>query len=141
MLGQRLKYLRKLHKKNQQDIADLLGITRPAYTAYENENRTPDNNSIKKLADYYDVSIDYLFGRTDIPSSPQQNKQSKDERDIAKRLKSFKEDIKNGDGLAFDGEPMSDEALESFIESIEHIYRQTQRINKKYTPKKFRDDE
>lgn len=139
MLSQRLKYLRKLHKKNQQDIADLLGITRPAYTAYENGNRTPDNESVNKLADYYDVTVDYLFGRTDNlgPAS----KSTKEERDIAKRLEKFREEIENSDGLAFSGEPLSDEAKESLIESMDHIFRQTQRINKKYTPKKFRDDE
>lgn len=64
----------------------------------------------------------------------------KDEKDIAKRLEQFREEIENSDGLAFSGEPLSDEAKESLIESMEHIFRQTQRINKKYTPKKYRDD-
>ncbi|MGR6904765.1 helix-turn-helix domain-containing protein [Lysinibacillus sp. BSL11] len=63
------------------------------------------------------------------------------EKDIAKRLQNFKDEIENSDGLSFDGEPMSDEARESLIESMDHVFRQTQRINKKYTPKKFREDE
>lgn len=63
------------------------------------------------------------------------------EKDIANRLLHFKRDIENSNGLAFDGEPMSEEAKESLIESMEHIFRQTQRINKKYTPKKYREDE
>lgn len=68
MFNVRIKSLRTSKKKTQQDIADLLGITRPAYTAYEQGNRTPDNETIQKLADYYGVSLDYLFGRTDIPN-------------------------------------------------------------------------
>ncbi|TKI49852.1 MULTISPECIES: helix-turn-helix domain-containing protein [Lysinibacillus] len=65
MLGGRLKYLRKSNNKTQQDIADILGITRPAYTAYEQGKRNPDYEILEKIADYYNVSIDYLLGRTD----------------------------------------------------------------------------
>ncbi|MGE7841397.1 helix-turn-helix domain-containing protein [Lysinibacillus sp. NPDC093712] len=65
MLGVRLKYLRKSDNKTQQDIADILGITRPAYTAYEQGKRNPDYEILEKIADYYNVSIDYLLGRTD----------------------------------------------------------------------------
>ncbi|ATP40729.1 hypothetical protein CSE16_12100 [Solibacillus sp. R5-41] len=137
MLNIRIKALRKGRNKTQQDIATILGVSRPAYTAYEQGNRTPDNETIEKLADYYDVTIDYLYGRTDNPNRIS----DKDERDIAKRLESFKEDLENSDGLAFDGEPMSDEAKESLLESMELLFKQTQRINKKFTPKKFREDE
>ncbi|QDZ98944.1 XRE family transcriptional regulator [Lysinibacillus fusiformis] len=64
MLGVRLKYLRKSKNKTQQDIADVLGITRPAYTAYEQGKRNPDYGILEKIADYYNVSVDYLLGRT-----------------------------------------------------------------------------
>lgn len=137
MLSVRIKALRKGRNKTQQDIANLLGVSRPAYTAYEQGNRTPDNEAVEKLADYYDVTIDYLYGRTDNPNRIS----DKDEKDIAKRLKQFEADLENSDGLAFDGEPMSDEAKESLLESMELLFRQTQRINKKYTPKKYREDE
>lgn len=65
MLNVRMKALRKERNKTQQDIANILGVSRPAYTAYEQGNRTPDNEAVETLADYYDVTIDYLFGRTD----------------------------------------------------------------------------
>lgn len=65
MLGVRLKYLRKSNNKTQQDIADILGITRPAYTAYEQGKRNPDYEILEKIADYYNVSTDYLLGRTE----------------------------------------------------------------------------
>lgn len=64
MLNVRLKSLRKEFKKTQQDIADYLGITRSAYTAYEIDRRSPDNEALSKLASLYDVSVDYLLGRT-----------------------------------------------------------------------------
>lgn len=67
MLNARLISLRKSKKKTQQDIADYLGLTRPAYTAYERGNRHPDYDTLQKLADYYEVTTDYLLGRSDNP--------------------------------------------------------------------------
>lgn len=63
MLAQRLKELRIRKKKTQQDIAKYLGLTRPAYTAYESGTRNPDYDTLIKIADYFDVSLDYLLGR------------------------------------------------------------------------------
>ncbi|WP_432807536.1 helix-turn-helix domain-containing protein [Pseudobacillus badius] len=67
LLPERLLKLRKENKKTQQQIADFLGITRPAYTAYERGNRHPHYEMLQKLADFYGVTIDYLLGRTDDP--------------------------------------------------------------------------
>ncbi|KIL42629.1 helix-turn-helix domain-containing protein [Jeotgalibacillus soli] len=61
MFGERLKQLRLHKKKTQQDMAALLGISRQAYGYYENGSRQPDYNAIKLLADYFEVSIDYLI--------------------------------------------------------------------------------
>lgn len=72
MLSTRLTSLRKAKKKTQQEMADFLGITRPAYTAYEIGNRHPDYDTLKKLANYFDVTTDYLLGRTDNPNPPNQ---------------------------------------------------------------------
>ena len=58
-----LKKLRKIHEATQQTVADHLGITRSAYSNIENDNRDPDTKTLLKLADYYNVSVDYLLGR------------------------------------------------------------------------------
>jgi len=47
----------------------LLGITRPAYTAYEMGKRQPDYETLIKLADYFNVTVDYLLGRTEFRSA------------------------------------------------------------------------
>jgi len=67
MFAKRLKALRKEKGKTQQDMSDYLGITRPAYTAYEIGNRQPDYDLLKKIADYFEVTTDYLLGRSDKP--------------------------------------------------------------------------
>ncbi|HHV30479.1 helix-turn-helix domain-containing protein [Acetivibrio mesophilus] len=58
-----LKQLREEKRLSQKDIADYLGITRQAVASYELAKREPDYEVLKKLADYFDVSIDYLLGR------------------------------------------------------------------------------
>jgi len=71
VLRDRLRKLRADKDLTQQDMADFLGITRPAYTAYESGRRQPDNESLSKLADFFNVSVDYLLGRTDIKNPPE----------------------------------------------------------------------
>ena len=58
----RLKELRKLKKATQDDVAKYLGISRPAYTAYEAGKREPDDETKIKLANYFNVTVDYLLG-------------------------------------------------------------------------------
>lgn len=73
MLNERLKELRKQKKVTQQDVANYLGITRPAYTAYEKGSRNPDYDLLNKLARYFNVTTDYLLGSdvTNIKDSTQ----------------------------------------------------------------------
>lgn len=141
MISQRLKAARKAKRLTQEQLAHKVQTTKGTISNYENGYSTPSNEMMVLLSDTLEVSTDYLLGRTNEPSNPVTEFSEKDEKDIAKQLLQFREDIEHSDGLSFDGEPMSEEAKESLIESMEHIFRQTQRINKKYTPKKFRDDE
>jgi len=64
---ERLKELRANKKVVQREIADYLDITGRAYQHYETGTRFPDFHGIIKLADYFDVSADYLLGRSDNP--------------------------------------------------------------------------
>jgi HTH-type transcriptional regulator, competence development regulator len=65
MVGERLKKLRG--NMTQEDIAKFLGISRARYSHYENGRSEPDNETLKKLADFFNVTTDYLLGRTDEP--------------------------------------------------------------------------
>ena len=62
----RLKLLREEKKLTQGDIAKMLNITTAAYSYYENEKRDMTPDTILKLAEYFDVSTDYLLGKSDI---------------------------------------------------------------------------
>jgi len=60
----RLERLRKEKKKSQKDVSEYLGITRQGYGNYEKGVTEPDHSTLNKLADYFDVSVDYLLGRS-----------------------------------------------------------------------------
>ena len=62
--GERLKYLREKNGYTQKDIATKLGLESAAISKYELDMREPNIEAIKKLAEIFNVSIDYLLGRT-----------------------------------------------------------------------------
>lgn len=61
----KLKKARQENGKTQKEIADYLNIKQNTYSQYENEKRQIPIEILIRLADYYDVSVDYLLGRTD----------------------------------------------------------------------------
>ena len=63
----RIRDLREDHDIKQQDIADYLKCTQVCYSHYENGKRDIPTDVLIRLADYYNVSVDYLLGRTDNP--------------------------------------------------------------------------
>ncbi|MBE5744813.1 MAG: helix-turn-helix transcriptional regulator [Clostridiales bacterium] len=62
---ERLIEQRKLNKHTQRQVADYLQITQPSYIRYENGSSQPSLETLVKLADFFDVSVDYLLGRTE----------------------------------------------------------------------------
>ncbi len=81
--GDRLKLLREEKGLTQQDIADILKVGRPTIAGYETKRKQPDYDKINILADYFNVSLDYLLGRSEIRnpySNIQQTSESLAER-------------------------------------------------------------
>ena len=66
--GERLKQLRIERNITQRELANHLGIATNAYQNYEYDKRDMNIKSLTELADYFDVSIDYLTGRSDNPN-------------------------------------------------------------------------
>ncbi|MDO3660461.1 MULTISPECIES: helix-turn-helix domain-containing protein [Bacillus] len=58
----RLKKLRDEKKMNQQEVADNLGIARTTYASYEQGKREPDHETLVKIANFFEVTVDYLLG-------------------------------------------------------------------------------
>lgn len=74
-LGERLKISRTKRQMTQEFAANQLGITFQALSNYERDTRDPDTELLGKMANLYDVTTDYLLGRTNVRtvSAPLEN--------------------------------------------------------------------
>lgn len=68
MFTKRLTALRNQHKLTQKELAEKLNIGRSALSLYEIGQREPDLQLLCQMADFFQVSTDYLLGRTDHPT-------------------------------------------------------------------------
>lgn len=64
MLGERIKELRKKSKLTQEQLAKELHLTKTSICCYEKGYKYPSIETLKLLADIFDVTLDYLVGRT-----------------------------------------------------------------------------
>lgn len=116
----RLKELRLEKNLYQKDVASVLGIDRTTYVKYEREQSEPNYDTLQQLADFFDVSIDYLLGRTATKNPPSA---IEGENNIAKEIiEGFQEGKamiagKGKDGI--DTIPVSDEEFEVMKNMLE----------------------
>lgn len=61
--GDRIAHLRTKKKLTQAELAKRIGITRASLSHYEKNRREPDYETLKRIADFFDVSTDYILGR------------------------------------------------------------------------------
>ncbi|WP_085523886.1 helix-turn-helix domain-containing protein [Tuberibacillus sp. Marseille-P3662] len=150
-VNHRIKEIRETKRNNSgrklsgTAVAKMLGITPQYYYEIERGEKNLSAEMARNISEIFGVTTDYLLGISDDPNDSEPKRRQteitdKDERDIAKRMEEIKKDLQDDGGLSFSGEPMSDEAKESLLDAMEHVVRQTQRINKKYIPKKYRED-
>ena len=61
-----LKILRQEYNLSQQELADKIGVSKSSINMYERGEREPGIETVKRIADFFDVDVDYLFGVSDI---------------------------------------------------------------------------
>lgn len=142
MLSKKLKELRTQQKKTQKQVAEYLNITREAYTQYETGARKPDYETIQKLADFFNVSLDVLHGREikpDVPEKREIKLSEKEMKDIKRKAESIKAGMMASIGLAFDGKIDDEDTLEKVMAVLEETLILARiEAKEKYTPKKYR---
>ncbi|MFR6017097.1 MAG: helix-turn-helix domain-containing protein [Paraclostridium sordellii] len=112
-LSNRLKLLRNEKNVMQKDIANYLNITMSAYGFYEQGKRTPPPEILSALAEYFDVSVDYLIGRVDTKQIC--NKKpvniNENEKDVEELLEETMSQILDQKGLMLNGQIVDDNDL------------------------------
>lgn len=63
MLGNNIKELRKLKRMTQKDLAEAMKVSQQTIGAWETERAVPGADTLNELADYFNVTTDYLLGR------------------------------------------------------------------------------
>lgn len=69
-LGDRIRDLRETNNIKQKDLAAVFGVENSTWSQYETNKRTPDLDTIRKLSEFFNVSVDYLFSITEIKYNP-----------------------------------------------------------------------
>lgn len=65
--SQRFKQLRAANGYSQQELADLLDVSKSTVNMYERGERRPGISQLEAVADFFNVDMDYLSGKSDIP--------------------------------------------------------------------------
>lgn len=112
--GDKIAALREKRGLTQEDLASKIGISRASLSHYEKNRRDPDYTTLTKLADFFRVSIDYLLGRTDDPSSINDIAV----RDFAEKLELSDEQILEKFAFTVDGRKLTPEESRRFIAFI-----------------------
>lgn len=112
----RIKILRKEKGLKQTELAAILNVTQGALSSWETGRYDIGNNELKKMADYFGVSIDYLLG-----NEPSENKK------IPKDLKKILED----EEVTLNGRMMSAEDKEKMYKIIEAAFWEAKEMNKR----------
>ena len=94
MIGQTIRDLRKQRKMSQTELAKILHVSQQTVTAWETGKAEPSSSAISSLADYFNVTTDYLLGRPE--------KKDDDNVDYVALDKAL------DNARSFDGEPMDD---------------------------------
>lgn len=132
--------LLKQHGVTAYRVAKDTGVTTATLTSWKQGKYTPKPEKMQKIADYFGVSLSYLMTGKEDPSEKEPQLKPKDERDI-KNILANTEQLLKQDGLMFDGDPASPEAIESILSAMQIGMEMAKKKNKeKYTPKKYKKD-
>ncbi|RXZ81460.1 helix-turn-helix domain-containing protein [Paenibacillaceae bacterium] len=112
--GERIAQLRDERGWTQEQTSAKLGISRAALSHYEKNRREPDAETLSKFADLFEVSVDYLVGRTSNPKGILDD----EVREFVDQLELSDEELMERFSLTIDGQALTPEESRRFIAFI-----------------------
>lgn len=144
MVGDKIKILRKNNKLTQKELSSKIGIAQSTLGMIEKNRTAPGRNTLIKIADFFNVTIDYLLSDSEEIENTKEVKKERDysltikeQADIDDEAKKIIEDLtvsfsKNKDSLNEEDYFAIENAIRSTLETIKI------KNKKKFTPKKYR---
>ncbi|WMT19183.1 helix-turn-helix domain-containing protein [Parageobacillus toebii] len=130
--GKRLRFLRKKKNMTQKDLADVFNLSESTIGMYERDEREPSFEFVRQLADFFNVTTDYLLGRTELPHGYTTETKTEEENTLAKINQLIKEYGIEQMGF-FDIEKwksLSEEEIEEIIKHFEWVVHKAKEKNK-----------
>lgn len=114
MFNIRLKELRTKKNMTQDELGKILNVSGKTIGTWERDSRQPNIETINALANYFNVSTDYLLGRSEEKKSPSEDRENKD-------LKKFLEDNLDN-GMTFGDGKVTEEDREKLEIALTQIF-------------------
>ena len=137
ILGQRIKLLRQKNSLTQDSLAKVIGISRGSLSMIEIDKREPDNETLNKIANYFNVTTDYLLGRTD-ESNPRNNHYDENsfsnlkvkEDNVPFITDHDLEELMKKSGIMFDGIPLDEDDKDDIMRGMRMAWEIIQKRKK-----------
>lgn len=109
IIGKRIRLLRQENNYTQEQFGKIFGLVKSTVSLYESGKSNPDDEIKRKIADYFDVSIDWLLGRTEERSTVDKivNKNKQKEFEIEEILDRF--------SIRFEGKKLTKKDIKSVL--------------------------
>lgn len=114
IIAERLKNFREQLGLSQKKFAEKIGVTQTSVYRYENDLADPSTKALLWYADYFDVSLDYIFGRTDNPQGKTFDYKPENIKEISKQNENLKEFI----NMCFDPKSSMNDRLKNALFQI-----------------------
>ena len=132
--------LREERGWSQAELARRINMNNTALNKVEKGVRKLSSSELDELASVFNVSTDYLLGRSDKEKEPYYELTDKEKNDIAIQAEKLMEGIESGDNLNFYGEPATEEQKERLLIAVQTAMEMNKRkAKKKFTPKQYRN--
>lgn len=116
IVGQRLRALRESVGLSQNKLAGMIGVRQSSINRYENGQSVPSVQTFRWYADYFDVSLDYIFGRTDKPQGKLYNYEPQFIRDKTENNQELRQFVE----MCFDPKsPMNEKLKQTLMKMLE----------------------
>lgn len=134
IMAKNIRHYMSIFNVTQTEICNTLGIKMPTFSDWVNAKTYPRIDKIELMANYFGISkADLVEEHTSLTK--------KDTRDIEKILDQTREQLTSQEGLMFEGEPATPEAVDSILAAMQVGMEMAKLKNKeKYTPKKYKKD-